>query len=49
MDYLQMDFENAFDIIILIYCDYGALIPEERTDLLQRVSGLKSRGQFLRC
>lgn len=51
MDYLQMDFENAFDIIILIYCDYGALIPEERTDLLQRVyRALKPGGRFLfRC
>jgi SAM-dependent methyltransferase len=48
MDYLQMDFENAFDIIILIYCDYGALIPEERTDLLQRVyRALKPGGRFL--
>ncbi|HEY8349062.1 MAG TPA: class I SAM-dependent methyltransferase [Clostridiales bacterium] len=48
MDYLQMDYENAFDMITLIYCDYGALIPVERAGLLQRVyRALKPGGRFL--
>ena len=48
MDYLRMDFENAFDMVILIYCDYGALIPEERANLLQRVyRALKPGGRFI--
>jgi SAM-dependent methyltransferase len=47
-DYLAMDFENAFDMITLIYYDYGALIPEERHELLRRVhKALKPGGRFL--
>jgi SAM-dependent methyltransferase len=35
-------------MITLIYCDYGALIPEERIDLLQRVCrALKPGGRFI--
>lgn len=48
MNYLQMDYENAFDIITLIWCDYGALIPEDRHRLLDRVNkALKPGGLFL--
>lgn len=48
MDYLQMDYENAFDMITLIYCDYGALIPDERDELLRRIyRALKPGGRFL--
>lgn len=47
-DYLEMDFDNAFDMITLIYCDYAALIPLERKALLQRVySALKPGGLFI--
>ncbi len=47
-DYLVMSFENAFDIITLIWCDYGALIPSERQNLLKRVyRALKPGGFFL--
>ncbi|MDR3119853.1 MAG: class I SAM-dependent methyltransferase [Clostridiales bacterium] len=47
-DYLTLDFANAFDIVTLIYCDYGALIPEEREALLRRVyRALKPGGLFL--
>ena len=46
--YLEMDFENEFDIITLIYCDYGALIPDERVNLLGRIQkALKPGGLFL--
>jgi SAM-dependent methyltransferase len=47
-NYLEMDFENEFNIITLIYYDYGALIPKERVNLLGRVKkALKSGGLFL--
>jgi SAM-dependent methyltransferase len=47
-DYLTMDFENTFDIITLINFDFGALIPDERHNLLRRVyRALKSGGRFL--
>ena len=47
-DYLSMEFDGAFDIVTLIMCDYGALIPDERRNLLRRVNGaLKSGGLFL--
>ena len=47
-NYLSMDFESVFDIITLIYCDYGALIPDERSGLLQRIyKALKPGGLFL--
>jgi len=47
-DYLCMDFDCAFDMATLIYCDYGALIPEERGELLRRVRrALKPGGLFL--
>lgn len=47
-DYLEMNFSNAFDVITLIYCDYPALIPEERNELLRRVyRALKPNGLFV--
>ena len=47
-DYLSMDFENAFDVITLIWCDYGALIPAERGELLKRVTkALRPGGLFM--
>jgi SAM-dependent methyltransferase len=47
-DYLEMDFKDRFDMITLIWCDYGALIPEDRHDLLDRVrKALKPGGLFL--
>lgn len=48
MDYLNMDYHETFDIITLIWCDYGALIPSDRNTLLQRVyRALKPGGLFL--
>jgi SAM-dependent methyltransferase len=47
-DYLSMDFEGVFDMVTLIYYDYGALIPKERQELLHRVcKALKPNGLFL--
>lgn len=47
-DYLEMEFENLYDMVTLIWCDYGALIPEDRYNLLDRVyRALKPDGIFL--
>jgi SAM-dependent methyltransferase len=47
-DYLEMEFDGVFDIVTLIQCDYGALIPDERRNLLRRVfRALKPGGLFL--
>jgi len=47
-NYLSMNFDNMFDMITMIYCDYGALIPQERKKLLGRVhKALKPGGLFL--
>lgn len=47
-NYLEMEFENLYDMVTLIWCDYGALIPEDRHNLLDRVyRALKPGGLFL--
>lgn len=44
-NYLEMDFSKAFDVITLIYCDYAALIPDERKTLLSKIHrALKPNG-----
>jgi len=46
--YLDMEFDGIFDIAIMIWCDYGALIPQERQTLLRRVrKALKPTGLFV--
>ena len=45
MNYLEIDYENEFDMAILIYCDFGVLSPEERKILLNKVyKSLKGGG-----
>lgn len=47
-NYLEMDYVEAFDIITLIYCDYGALTFSERQTLLAKVyRALKPGGRFI--
>ena len=47
-NYLEMDYTEAFDAITLIYCDYAALIPDERKTLLSKVHrALKPNGLFI--
>jgi len=47
-DYLEMDYAEAFDVITLIYCDYAALIPNERKTLLSKIHrALKHNGLFI--
>lgn len=48
MNYLEMDYENCFDLIILIYCDFSALTDSERDTLLKKVyRALKPGGAFI--
>ena len=48
MNYLDMSYEEEFDIITLIYCDFGVFSNEDRTTILQKVyRGLKSGGKFI--
>ena len=47
-NYLVMDYTEAFDVITLIYCDYAALIPDERKTLLSKIHrALKPNGLFI--
>ena len=32
MNYLEMDYENEFDLIFMIYCDFGALNNDDRNN-----------------
>lgn len=36
-NYLEIDYEDEFDVITLIYCDFGVLSPKDRTVLLEKV------------
>ncbi|OCL25720.1 hypothetical protein U472_15445 [Orenia metallireducens] len=47
-NYLTIDFEAEFDVIMLIFCDFGALTNEERDILLKKIyKALKPGGIFV--
>jgi len=47
-NYLELDFDSQFDLIILIYTDLGVLLPEERDTLLGKIHrALKPGGIFI--
>lgn len=47
-DYLGLNYENKFDLIILIYTDFGVLLPNEREILLENIyKSLKPNGTFV--
>ena len=47
-NYLDITFEDRFDLIIMIFCDFDVLIPEERIRLLQKVyRALRPGGLFI--
>ncbi|SCY30096.1 class I SAM-dependent methyltransferase [Alkaliphilus peptidifermentans] len=47
-NYLEIDYDNEFDLIILIYCDLGALTVLERNTILKKVyKSLKPGGRFI--
>lgn len=44
-NYLTMDYENQFDVVTLIYCDFGVLNPKDRLELLCKIKrALKPSG-----
>lgn len=48
MNYLELDSINEYDAIIMIYCDYAAMIKEERAVLLKQIyQALKPGGVFI--
>lgn len=47
-NYLTIDYKEEFDIITLIYCDFGALNTGDRLTLLNKIySALKAGGKFI--
>jgi SAM-dependent methyltransferase len=47
-DYLTMDFEKEFNLIILIFCDFGVLPDEQRDLLLKKIyRALKPGGKLI--
>ncbi len=47
-NYLNLVFECQFDFIMMIYCDFGVLVPEERLSLMKMIHrALKPGGIFL--
>ena len=47
-DYLTLDEENRYDLVMMIFTDFGVLHPEERERLLANVRrALKPGGRFL--
>lgn len=47
-DYLEMTFDNEFDLITLIYCDFGVLPLHDRRLLLKKIhTALKPGGRFI--
>lgn len=46
-DYLNLNLKEQFDVITLIYCDYGALTPEDRRKLLEVIDAHLKPGGYL--
>jgi 2-polyprenyl-3-methyl-5-hydroxy-6-metoxy-1,4-benzoquinol methylase len=47
-NYLDLDFNNQFDLIIMIYLDFCALLPKERDKVLENIyRALKKDGLFI--
>lgn len=47
-NYLESLFKEKYDVILMIYCDFGALIPSEQKVLLKKIyNSLKSDGVFI--
>jgi len=46
-DYLELHYEEEFDFVMMIYCDFGALVPDERMRLIEVIrKALKPGGCF---
>lgn len=47
-NYLEIEYRDEFDLITLIYCDFGALSHVQREMLLKKIyAALKSGGKFI--
>jgi 2-polyprenyl-3-methyl-5-hydroxy-6-metoxy-1,4-benzoquinol methylase len=47
-NYLDIDFDNQFDLVILIYLDFCVLLPDEREKVLENIyRALKKGGLFI--
>lgn len=47
-DYLELEEEGCYDLILLIFTDFGVLVPEQRTTLLRNIyRALKPGGFFI--
>lgn len=47
-NYLDLAFENVFDIVMMVYCDFDVLVPADRAHLLENIyRALKPGGLFL--
>lgn len=47
-NYIELEFQRSYDLITLIYCDFGVLSPHERYTLLKKVyHSLSWQGIFL--
>ena len=46
-DYLELDYRDEFDVVILIYCDFGVLSPQSRRVLLKKVHLALKEGGIL--
>lgn len=48
LDYTQLDYEDCFDAVSMIWCDFGALSPEDRDATLSGIHrALKKDGTFV--
>ncbi len=48
MDYRELSYEETFDVITLIYCDFSVFSDEDRSLLLHRIyKALKPNGKFI--
>lgn len=46
-NYLEMDYREEFDVITLIYCDFGVLPPMDRKILLEKIKKALKKGGIL--
>lgn len=47
-NYCQLDSKEMFDLVTLIYCDYGALCPSDRREVLRRAyASLRPGGRMI--
>ncbi|WFN33708.1 class I SAM-dependent methyltransferase [Methanogenium sp. S4BF] len=47
-NYLDISFKEKFDLVVMIFCDFDVLLPDERSRLLENVyAALKPGGVFI--